>query len=315
MRWRPIAVLCGSVVLTVCLWPSAAGRQDQTSEKADALASLIEAERSFSRTSGERGVREAFLTWLAPDAVVFRPGPVEGRPVYEKMDPAEPAVLTWEPEFAEVAASGELGYTTGPYTIRPLKGAEPTGFGHYVSVWRKQPDGTWKVILDIGVQHGHPAATAAAGTVSSPTAPARSEPVPPEALRDVEYAFGVHAGTFEKEIAEKGSRRALAGLATDDVRVLRPGLFPAIGSSAAKAIVPADEGKIGRAGAKPPKMSFKVGLAWSGDIAYSYGTVGPGQPGAPGQEAAFLKIWRKAGTGVYKVCLDIRLPIPADAGL
>ena len=82
-------------------------------------ASLIEAERAFSKTSEEKGIREAFLTWLAPDAIVFRPAPVEGRPVYEKMDPADPAVLTWEPEFAEIASSGELGYTTGPYRIKP----------------------------------------------------------------------------------------------------------------------------------------------------------------------------------------------------
>ena len=67
-------------------------------DRGTALEALIEAERSFSRTSGEKGIREAFLTWLAPSAVVFRPGPVAGRPVYEKMDPGNPAVLTWEPE-------------------------------------------------------------------------------------------------------------------------------------------------------------------------------------------------------------------------
>jgi ketosteroid isomerase-like protein len=300
-------LIAGSLITVI-----ASGRTVGPTEREKALASLIEAERAFSRTSEEKGIREAFLTWLAPDAVVFRPSPVPGRPVYEKMDPANPAVLTWEPEFAEVAASGELGYTTGPYTVRPRRDAEPSGFGHYVSIWRTQPDGTWKVILDIGIPHGHPAA--AARPISSPAPSAPSRPLSPEALRDAEYAFGISAGTFEKEIADKGTRIALAAFATEDVRVLRPELFPAIGSSAAKALVPADEGKIGRAGANPPKMSFKVGMAWSGDMAYSYGTVGPGQPGGPGQEAAFLKIWRRAEAGVYKVCLDIRLPIPADAG-
>jgi ketosteroid isomerase-like protein len=84
------------------------------SPQEDALASLIEAERAFARAAEEKGVREAFLTYLAEGAIVFRPAPVEGRPLYEKMSPDNPALLTWTPEVAEVSASGDLGYTSGP---------------------------------------------------------------------------------------------------------------------------------------------------------------------------------------------------------
>ena len=154
--------------------PAAQSRAAGQADRGQALASLIEAERAFARTSAEKGIREAFLTWLGPDAIVFRPGPVEGRPVYEKMDPAEPAVLTWVPEFAGIAASGELGYTTGPYQFKPGPDAEPSGFGHYVSIWKRQPDGAWRVLLDIGVQHGRPASSAGTTTVASPTMPLAS---------------------------------------------------------------------------------------------------------------------------------------------
>jgi ketosteroid isomerase-like protein len=298
------------ILATVRARSSAAGPASGQADHDVALASLIEAERSFSRLSEERGIREAFLTWLAPDAVVFRTGPVEGRPVYEKMDPANPAVLTWQPEFAEIAASGEIGYTTGPYEIRPGRGAEPAGFGHYVSVWKKQPDGAWRVVLDIGVQHGRPAAGAA--TDASPAVSAPAEPLSPEALRDVEYAFGIYAGTFDKEVATKGLAKGLSAFATEDVRVYRPGQFPAVGLAAAKILVPADEGKADRkAGA--PRTSYRVGMSWSGDLAYTYGTARSGKPGASEESTAFLRIWRRDTSGLYKICLDIRLPIPPKA--
>ena len=294
---------------------TASGRLAAQPDRQNALASLVEAERAFSKTSEEKGLREAFLTWLAPDAIVFRPAPVEGRPVYEKMDPADPAVLTWEPEFAEIASSGELGYTTGPYRIKPGPGAEPSGFGHYVSIWKRQPDGAWRVLLDIGVQHGPPASPAGTTTAASPTMPAPAEPLPPDALRDVEYAFGLYAGTFDKEVALKGLPKALAAFAAEDVRVYRPGGFPAVGLAAAKRMVPADEGKADRKGLGPgsPKISYKVGISWAGDLAYTYGTAGSGKTGATEGSAAFLRIWRRDASGHYKIRLDIRLPVPPEA--
>jgi ketosteroid isomerase-like protein len=304
-----IAIPAAAFMTAVLIIATGIGRTAAQPEPRNALASLIEAERAFSKTSEEKGIREAFLTWLAPDAIVFRPGPVEGRPVYEKMDPADPAVLTWQPEFAEIAASGEIGYTTGPYEIRPARDAEPSGFGHYISIWKKQPDGAWRVLLDIGVQHGRPAAPAGIKTVASPAVSAPAEPISPEALRDVEYAFGIYAGTFDKEVATKGLAKGLSAFATEDVRVYRPGQFPAVGRAAAKSLVPADEGKADRkAGA--PRISYKVGMSWSGDLAYTYGTARSGKPGASEESTAFLRIWRRDATGLYRICLDIRLPVP-----
>jgi ketosteroid isomerase-like protein len=278
-----------------------------------ALTSLIDAERAFSRTSEAKGIREAFLTWLAPDAIVFRPGPVEGRPVYEKMSPDNPAVLTWEPEIAEVAASGELGYTSGPYQVRPGRGTDPTGFGHYISVWKKQTDGTWKVLLDIGVQHGRPASLNPVETVVTPAAEAGIRPLSPEVLRDEERAFGVRAGSFENEAGKKGLRKALASFSTDDIRVIRPGEFPTVGMRAANGLIPAGAGRP-PASSKRRSTNYQVGLAWSGDLAYCYGTSKSGKGGGKDDTTAYLRIWRKDGSGTWRICADIALPVPSDAG-
>jgi ketosteroid isomerase-like protein len=275
------------------------------------ITSLIDAERAFSRTSETKGIREAFLTWLAPDAIVFRPGPVEGRPVYEKMAPANPSVLTWEPEIAEVAASGELGYTSGPYEVRPDRGAEPTGFGHYISIWKMQADGGWRVLLDIGVQHDRPQSAGPVSAVATPQVLKTFEALSPEALRDEERAFGVRAGSFEKETASRGSRKALSAFAADDIRVYRPGHSPSVGKRAFEAIIPSGAGRIAP-GSERRNAAYHVGLAWSGDLAYSFGTFEISKDRAVVETTAYLRIWRKDPSGIWRICLDIELDVPLD---
>jgi ketosteroid isomerase-like protein len=285
--------------------PGQTGRQE-------ALGSLIAAERAFSRTSETKGIREAFLTWLAPDAIVFRPGPVEGRPVYEKMDPANTALLTWGPEVAEVSASGDLGYTSGPYAYRQSRDAEPASYGHYVSVWKKQADGTWKVFLDIGIRHGRPETPAAAGTVDTPAAGKNAAPLSPERLRDEERTFGARAGVIDSIAGSKGARKALSELATDDIRVYRPDRVPTVGKTAFKGLIPANAGRIDPR-TQRRGSNYQVGMAGSGDLAYSYGTSLFWKDGTTSERTANLRVWRKDGSGVWKICLDIEFPIPAEA--
>jgi nicotinamidase-related amidase/type 1 glutamine amidotransferase/ketosteroid isomerase-like protein len=117
------------------------------------LESLVVAERRFAKMSIEKGFKEAFLANLTEEAVLFRPQiVVKGRKFYQEM-PVTKAELAWEPVFADISAAGDLGYTTGPWSLRPTKGQQPSRFGHYVSVWKKQPDGTLKVVLDVGISH------------------------------------------------------------------------------------------------------------------------------------------------------------------
>src|SRR5438445_12643638 len=81
------------------------------------LAMLVESERDFAKTSVAKGTREAFLAYLADDAILFRPHPVPGKK-WMQDHPAPPGLLTWEPIFADISRSGDLGYTTGPWEFR-----------------------------------------------------------------------------------------------------------------------------------------------------------------------------------------------------
>jgi ketosteroid isomerase-like protein len=67
--------------------------------------------------------------------------------------------LRWEPLQADVGAAGDLGYTNGKYKVqfRDAKGKAVERTGRYLTVWKKQADGSWKVVRDIGVQDPPPA--------------------------------------------------------------------------------------------------------------------------------------------------------------
>ncbi len=117
----------------------------------------METDRLFARATAERGA-EGWASFFTEDAVMMPGGsfPVVGRPkILETMTPvfANPGYsLTWEPDSAEVADSGDLGFTVGQYvsTSRDGDGNPVVSKGKYVTIWKKQADGQWRAILDIG---------------------------------------------------------------------------------------------------------------------------------------------------------------------
>ncbi|WP_242921377.1 YybH family protein [Pontibacter liquoris] len=134
------------LLLALCLCAFQA--TDATRDKA--LESLANAERNFAAASGKKGLHQAFVEYLAEDGIVFAPAPTNGKKLHAAA-PESKAILTWYPAFADISASLDWGYTTGPYTFKANPGdEEPAGAGFYLSVWKKQPDGQWKVAIDMG---------------------------------------------------------------------------------------------------------------------------------------------------------------------
>ena len=118
-----------------------------------AVRAIVEQERAFSAASVAKSTRDAFMEYLSDDSLLFRPGPVPGK-MFVRNRPAPPGKLVWAPTFADAASSEEIGYTTGPYEFRKAEMTEtPTSWGHYVSIWRKQRDGSWKVEVELGISH------------------------------------------------------------------------------------------------------------------------------------------------------------------
>ena len=113
---------------------------------------MVAAERAFAADASARNTREAFLAAYDEDGIAFVAGPRNAKRVWEAR-PENKNKLEWAPEVAEIAASGELGYTSGPWRFTREGDEQPTAFGHFFTIWRKDADGKWKVLVDHGVSH------------------------------------------------------------------------------------------------------------------------------------------------------------------
>lgn len=126
-------------------------------------AALLQTDIDFAAMSAEKGAAEAFHYYLADDAMQFPEGrsPVSGRDsIYYMMKRSSIEYqLIWEPQKAEVSASGEMGWTWGRsvFAYTDTNGLIKKEYGKYLTVWEKQADGTWKAVADIGNEDATPA--------------------------------------------------------------------------------------------------------------------------------------------------------------
>lgn len=257
-----------------------------------ALQSLVQAERSFAAMSVAEGMRDAFLGNLAPDGIIFRPGPVNGIEVWSSRK-SVPVLLTWEPETADIAASGDMGFTTGPWEARdygPRK--NPPAYGYYMSVWRRQSDGQWKVLLDLGTSNGRPDTSA----VTFAAMPSYSDPPPSGdtalARKNLESA----EKKLSETIREKKFREGAKAFFHTGVRIHRNDRFPVLGLSATAA-----------------------DHFWEQSIAYEHSeffvsrvvdfgcVVGTYRTGD--EHGSYVRLWKRAGNS-WKVILDLMSPYP-----
>lgn len=116
---------------------------------------LFDLEARFAKDVLERGGK-AFAEWFAEDGVALGNGaaPLVGRVAIAKSANWDPKVyqLTWTPTDATMGPSGDIGYTWGHFEghSKDANGNPVTTSGRYITIWRKQPDGSWKVVLDAG---------------------------------------------------------------------------------------------------------------------------------------------------------------------
>lgn len=147
----------GSAALLVAVLTGCARAPDPAATR----AALMDADRAFNHATAERRT-DGWMEFFAEDGAMIRSaGTITGRTaIREDMAKAfadTSFTLTWEPLQAD--ASGDVGYTNGKYEarFRDAKGNALVRTGRYLTVWKKQVDGSWKVVRDIGVQDAPPA--------------------------------------------------------------------------------------------------------------------------------------------------------------
>ena len=123
---------------------------------ADPRAELLDADRAFARDTAARGL-DGWMSWFAEDAQLnHRTGVIKGKPAlrahYGKVIGQPGVAVTWKPLYAEASQDATLGYTVGEaeWTTTGKDGKVEKSVGHYLTVWRKMKDGSWKVVTDLG---------------------------------------------------------------------------------------------------------------------------------------------------------------------
>ncbi len=301
-RFLGIALVAAS---SVAAGASCAGNDQEPDDASPAvLRSLVEAERDFARSAAQHGTIEAFRTHLADDAVLFRPRATNAQE-FLQAQPAVPGLLSWEPVYADISAAGDLGYTTGPWEWREDPTGEATAYGNYFTVWKKQPDGDWKAVIDHGIFNPPPES---AVDFHSPErdrswrARALDLTVERRSLLEVDRAFAGAAST-------PGTVQALAAHVTSDVRALRNGLQPLNGIEALQELY--DE----RPGAY--RWTVQGGdVSGSGDLGYTYGEYEftPAGTDAPTELGVYVRAWRRGpnGSGSWRVAVEVMTPLPSQ---
>jgi len=133
---------------------------ESTHDSADTLRQL---ESDFMKAAAEHG-SHGYLSYYADDAVEVPNGApiIQGKINIAKtmgfLDQKDNH-LTWTPVGADISASGDLGYTYGTFEFhsKDKDGKDLVDHGKYTSIWKKQKDGSWKVVLDMGNGSPEPA--------------------------------------------------------------------------------------------------------------------------------------------------------------
>jgi ketosteroid isomerase-like protein len=151
-----ILILAVAAGLSACSDRDHDGHRHMSREIMDSLRDdLIKTDLAFSEMSDTKGRNAAFSAYAADNATVLRPYsmPITGHDAIMGIFAAHPDSLyhlTWKPISADVAKSGEIGFTYGTYAL-DIKGVGQEE-GTYCTVWHKNKDKQWKYLLDTGNQ-------------------------------------------------------------------------------------------------------------------------------------------------------------------
>jgi ketosteroid isomerase-like protein len=197
--------------------------------------------------------------------------------------------LDWYPIWTDASESGDLALSTGPTVTSELATGKALRWGNFASVWKKQGDGSWKVIVDMGAPHAEPPNPETQWKAGKATGfKAKNINVEQEAQKLAEFEKTAFRGTSAAD--------SYAKVLTVESRLHREGVFPVKGKSL---IVD----HLSKSGVQ--NVTFepqKAEVASSGDIAYTYGayTLQPGD-----KKGYYVHFWKREKNGDWKMVLDL----------
>jgi ketosteroid isomerase-like protein len=262
-----------------------------------ALQKMADSERAFAKRARETSVREAFIEFFADESVAFEPDPRPARESLRKDTRPQPDgfQLLWEPRFGDIAASGDLGYLTGPSeTILPGK---PPRYGNYFSVWKQQRDGEFRVILDVG--GGTPAKAAYAPGFTR--APSMGTWKGSESKGDAEKSLRAADRAFSEATAKSGIGAASARALHPEVFFQRMGFEP---MRTRQAAIDWLAQHVKTWSTEP----MKAETAASADLGYTWGKYAVTPADGAAHRGYYVRVWTRDATGTWSVVAEVATP-------
>ena len=139
------APLLGVLLLAACSGPGGGprGRMGPPLRPIAEPSMVVATEMSFARAAQEKGQWTAFAEFAAPEAVMFVPGPVKAKD-WLKAQVNPPQAVRWQPYHVWSSCDGSLAVSKGAWQ-------KPDGTqGYFTTIWQRQPDGSYKWVLDQG---------------------------------------------------------------------------------------------------------------------------------------------------------------------
>jgi ketosteroid isomerase-like protein len=275
----------------LAIWAIIAWSTPFVSQAQSAREAVIAAEVSFAEQAAKVGTRAALLANCAPTSFVTDNGVLtDAQQTWSARPTKSNARLTWYPILADVSQSGDLGYTTGPWTS--FQNDRPHTTGEYITVWRKQPDGKWKFAIGMGVERigTVPAKTATVAQPRLPVAVATPSTAPSNLVLTLDSKF------TEAELLKPGA--TYEQYLSAEARLYRSGVSTMLGKAAA-ANMKNFNGRYFFA----PTNGY---LAAAGDLGYVVGTVRRSAEGRiPGEQGSYLRIWRREADAGWRIVLEV----------
>lgn len=260
-----------------------------------ALTQMIEAERAFAARALVVGWKQAFLEYFADEAVGFDGGVGRAKEqIRRNPDPPPDLQLIWEPRYGDISASGDLGYLTGP--VRNVRKSRDSGrprHSNYASIWKRQPDGSFKVLLDFGVDTPGPVPFAAGFTRApgSRFSGDYDDTTPPLSAADGILNSGLRTRQAD----------AYRGRLASGVRFHRQNIMPVVGERAALRWL----------ATQAPYSTIDARFAEAaraGDLGYTWGSYAVGPAAKPRERGFYIRIWQRERNGQWNVALDALQP-------
>src|SRR5262249_22298759 len=240
------------------------------------------------------------------DGILYRPGAVNGKQ-WMKDHPLPPSptrnLLAWQPIFARVANAGDLGYTTGPWEFKDnIKDEKPSGYGNFVTVWKKQPDGAWKFVVDLGISHPMSAGPLKLWQVSESDTSQSALAKQHINVDEQRAALLERERAFSASVQKQGTATAYGSFAADELKLFRNGSLPFVGKEAAKSALANSKELL--------KWEPTAGdVSRSGDLGYTYGTYDSVGTDGKKVRGSYLHIWTKQGPA-WQLVLDVTNSLP-----